>query len=202
MKTLSVVPIQHPVIILAAGLSERMGRSKAFLKWDKHTTFLKKIIQEYSSFGSGKVIVVVNQNGYSQILSDFPAISEYSNIIINPNPEKGRMGSIKLGIKELPANSACYIQNIDNPFVTGEVLNAMNNLIKPDAYVVPTYAEKGGHPVLVSSEIIKEISLIENPDYDLRKILNNFKRIEVKTNDERILVNINTLSDYQKYIKV
>jgi len=197
MKTLSVVPIPHPVIILAAGLSERMGRSKAFLKWDKNTTFLEKIIQEYSSFGSGKVIVV----GYRQILSDFLAITEYSNIIINPNPEKGRMGSIKLGIKELPINSACYIQNIDNPFVTGEVLNAMNNFIKPDAYVVPMYAEKGGHPVLVSPEIIKEISLIDDPDYDLRKILNDFKRMEVKTNDEKILLNINTLSDYQKYFK-
>ena len=42
MTTNSIIKVQNSVIILAAGLSERMGQPKAFMKWNKHITFLEK----------------------------------------------------------------------------------------------------------------------------------------------------------------
>jgi len=201
MTTHSIIKVQNPVIILAAGLSERMGQPKAFMKWNKHITFLEKIVNEYASFCSTQIVLVLNNVGYKQVLSSFSAIEKKSKIVLNPNPEKGKMGSLKLGIKSIQPNTACFVQNVDNPFTTHETLNAMNDLVKPDAYVVPVYKGKGGHPVLLGSEILKNISLIEESDFNLRNYLNDYERIEVISNDDKTIVNINTLNDYQKYFK-
>jgi len=247
MTTNSIIKVQNSVIILAAGLSERMGQPKAFMKWNKHITFLEKLVNEYASFCSTQIVLVLNNVGYKQVLSSFPAIEKKCKIVLNPNPEKGKMGSLKLGIKSIQPNTACFVQNVDNPFTTHETLNAMNDLVKPDAYVVPVYIPirnrfekipigitrsiqlpdppdlrywtvrcgtacvcktdkneykgKSGHPVLLGSEILKNISLIEKSDFNLRNYLNDYKRIEVISNDDKTIVNINTLNDYQKYFK-
>jgi molybdenum cofactor cytidylyltransferase len=199
METHSFVPVKLPVIILAAGLSARMGQPKAFLKWDRHTTFLEKIIKEYFSFESEQLILVMNQEGYQHVLLEHPDIAEYSEIIINPHPDNGRLSSLKIGINDLPQGTACFIQNVDNPFVTAELLDSMNDLANPDAYVVPVFEGKGGHPVLLGSAIVEFISTIEESELDLHLILQNFKRIEVKTDNSQILININTEEDYKKY---
>lgn len=199
METHSFVPVELPVIILAAGLSERMGQAKAFLKWDKHTTFIEKIIQEYYSFEAGQVITVLNSDGYQHMLKEHPDIAEYSEIIINNDPEKGRLSSLKIGIKDLPQNTHCFIQNVDNPFVTSEILDAMDHLVDSDSYVVPVYDGHGGHPVLLGSSIIEYISQLDDTDQDLRMILQKFKRLEAQTENPKILININTKEDYKKY---
>ena len=201
MTTQSIVKVHNPVIVLAAGLSERMGHPKAFMMWNNHITFLEKLVNEYTSFCSTQIVLVLNENGYEQVLSSFSTIEKKCKIILNPNPEKGKMGSLKLGIKYIPPNAACFVQNVDNPFTTRKTLKAMNDLVKPDAYVVPVYNGKGGHPVLLGSEILKNISLIEESDFNLRNYLNDYERIEVISNDDKTIVNINTLNDYQKYFK-
>ena len=201
MKDNSNKSKEIPVIILAAGLSSRMGVLKPFLKWDKQTTFLEKIILEYKLNSINEIVVVLNNEGYKQIKNEIPGIVNSINIIINETPEKGRMSSLKLGLKNLSMPTSCFIQNVDNPFVTKELLNTMNIITEPDTYIVPVYQGKGGHPILLGKEIINNISLIDDSISDLRILLKNFKRIEVETNDKNILVNINTLSDYQKYFE-
>jgi len=192
---------KQAVIILAAGMSSRMGVLKPFLKWDKHTTFLEKIISEYKLININEIIVVINNEVYKQIKKEIPENIESVNIIINGTPEKGRMSSLKLGIQNFSKPTPCFIQNVDNPFVTAGLLTSLNHVIEPDNYIVPVYQGKGGHPVLLGTGIINNISLFEDPYSDLRKLLKNFKRIEVETDDKNILVNINTLNDYQKYFK-
>ncbi|MGD0711673.1 MAG: NTP transferase domain-containing protein [Bacteroidales bacterium] len=201
MKEHQNSPEQLPVIILAAGLSSRMGVPKPFLKWDKHITFLEKIAATYSSFEAGQINIVLNSEGYKYIRNNIPQIAEYSEIIINKHPERGRFSSLKLGLQNIYANTACYIQNTDNPFVTEELLGLMDNLTKPDTYVVPVYKGKGGHPILVGAEIIKSLLLLDNTDYDLRELLNAYKKTETETTDMNILVNINSKEDYHNYFK-
>jgi molybdenum cofactor cytidylyltransferase len=199
METHTIARVKFPVIILAAGLSARMGHSKAFLKWDKHATFLEKIIKEYSDFASGQVIVILNQDGYQQLLTENLAVEDYCKIIINPHPERGRLSSIKLGVSELNKKTACYVQNVDNPFVSADLLDAMNNLVENDAYVVPVFEGKGGHPVLMGASVIDSVAEIQEDDVALHLILQKFKRIELETKDDQILVNINTEEDYKNY---
>lgn len=201
MKEHQNSPKQLPVIILAAGLSSRMGVPKPFLKWDKHISLLEKIVATYSSFEAGQINIVLNPEGYKYVQHNIPQVAEYAEIIINEHPERGRFSSLKLGLQNIYDNTACYIQNTDNPFVTEELLGLMDNLTEPDTYIVPVYKGKGGHPILIGSEIIKHLLSLDDADHDLKVLLNSFKKREVETEDKNILVNINSQEDYHNYFK-
>ena len=64
---------------------------------------------------------------------------------------------------------------------------------------MPVYLSKGGHPVLISSEIIRYIKETEDIA-NLRNLLNRFERREVKVDRTDVLVNINTPEDYDLYV--
>ena len=180
MKECSNNSGQLPVIILAAGLSGRMGFPKPFLKWDAKSTFLEKIIAEYFSFGSREIIVVMNNEGYFRVKNEMPQIEKFAKIVINKEPEKGRFRSVQLGLTAIVKRQPCFIQNIDNPFVKFNLLAGMSKHTEPHSYVVPVYEGKGGHPILLSLEITNYILSMDEEDRDLRKLLNKFKR---KNND-------------------
>jgi CTP:molybdopterin cytidylyltransferase MocA len=174
-----------PVIILAAGLSERMGIQKPFLKWDGKISFLEKIISEYRFFHAKEMIVVLNFEGFRQLQKEIPGLENTLKIIINPNPEKGRMLSLKLGLKNLCESNCCFIQNTDNPFVDGFLLNSLNKIPAGDEYIIPVSNGKGGHPVLIGQKIINDILSVKENDFDLGKMLKNYKRREFHTKTRR-----------------
>jgi molybdenum cofactor cytidylyltransferase len=202
MKEHSDNPGQFPVIILAAGLSGRMGFPKPFLKWDAKRTFLEKIIAEYISVRSREIIVVMNNEGYCKVKNEMPQIESRmlgTKIVVNTEPEKGRFRSVKLGLAAIAEIQSCFIQNIDNPFVNFSLLAGLNTQAESHSYVVPVYEGRGGHPILLGTEIIKYILSLNEADLDLRELLNKFKRTEVETNNKNILININSMEEYRKY---
>lgn len=189
-------PINLPVVILAAGLSGRMGVLKPFLKWDNKTTFIEKIISEYIRIGTENIIVVVNSRVHEQINNDLPQLYEWVRIIVNPEPEKGKFHSLRLGLNELVNPDYCFIQNIDNPFIDEVLLGGMAELRVSDGYVVPCCHGKTGHPMLAGKQLIDYIQTMDIKDYNLRLLLNPFRRIFFETENKQVLININSEDDY------
>jgi hypothetical protein len=54
---------------------------------------------------------------------------------------------------------------------------------------------------LVSNAVIKHILSLVNNEKTLKEVLKGFDKRTVETDDERILININTMDDYEKYIQ-
>ena len=188
----------YSVIILAAGLSKRMGTPKFNLSFDKKNNFLTHIIYKYNDFNCNKIIVILNNEG-TEILQQYPInYPEKTTIIENKFPEKGRFHSIKLGIEKAIDNCPVFIHNIDNPFVNHTVLKKMLTYYNPD-YTVPVFSGKGGHPVLLSRHICMDILHQERDDIILSDFLKKYNKIKVEVEDDKILVNINTKDDYNKY---
>jgi molybdenum cofactor cytidylyltransferase len=185
-----------PAVILAAGLSERMGSMKPLLMFGGKQTFLDRIVQRFREYGSKEIIIVVNKEVQKKISKGF---SEEMKIILNENPTTGRMDSLKLGIGALKDKTGCFIHNADNPFINPDMLEAMINKFEDGSYIVPVVNGKGGHPVLISSKIIKQITIDKVKHEDFRLILSGFKRINLETQDEKVLCNINTLEDFRRY---
>ena len=188
------------VIILAAGNSERMKRPKPFLPFDEKRNFLDKITDTYISAGIKDLILVISpaiEDKVRRILKE-----KYSGkpveIVVNSFPEKGRFFSLQLGL-EKKSSSFCFIQNIDNPFVTEELLTKMINVKRQGTYVVPVYKNQKGHPVLISAEVMNHCRSLKGYDFNIRTELKNFKEIKPDCNDKNILANINTTVQYQKY---
>lgn len=186
-------------MILAAGYSGRMGMPKAFLPFDAARTFLEKIVSEYLTFGCAPVAVVLNEE--SMRLYEKMPLQHKGNItaILNPAPEKERFFSLQTGLKALKPSGKVFLHNVDNPFLTQEILQVLATGSKENNYVVPTYHHEAGHPVLLSQEIVK--ALIETPDYNqnLRVFLESYTQISVPVNDANILANINSPEEYKKY---
>ena len=184
-------------IMLSGGMSVRMNSPKALLKFNEDITFLQHLINVYKKVCIAKIIVVKNINIE---INEKIFYETNAQIINNYFPERGRLYSIQLGLKPYPDAAFCYIQNIDNPFITAELLNDLW-LAKDNAeYITPQYNEKGGHPVLISKTIIDNLLTVTEYDHTLQNVLKPYTRYRLTTNDDNCLMNINTPGDYEKYI--
>lgn len=181
-------------LIPAAGLSGRMGIPKALLRHGCGSSFARYMLNCYGIFGCDPVVLVINHQ-----LSDTEITSGKHLTILNPNPQWGRTHSIRLGLKAIPPATPCFVHNVDNPYLTPEMLDAMLALVTPKDYVVPVFKGKGGHPVLLGATVADAIRDCAEPS-DFRSLLSSWPRKEVGWNDDRILLNINTPDDYRQMI--
>ena len=142
------------VIILAAGNSSRMGKTKFLLKFDNKKNFLEKIVEEYIGFGCRNIILVLNQKGFKLLEKSNIKIDKNITTIINKYPEKERFYSIHIACKALKNTDYAFIQNADNPLINKALLNKLTNNILDFDIIVPAYKKKGGHPILISKKVI------------------------------------------------
>jgi molybdenum cofactor cytidylyltransferase len=172
-----------------------MGTDKALLDYGNGFSFAEHLIKSYSGYGAQPVVMVVNT---MLDLSGFDT-SQF-DAVLNEHTDWGRSYSIVLGAGRVPKENSCFLHNIDNPFSGNELLNLLLEGNKSDSYVVPVFQGRGGHPVLLGNRIVEYLqNLDEVPDF--REVLKQFNRIEVPFGDERILWNINTPAEYERFIK-
>jgi CTP:molybdopterin cytidylyltransferase MocA len=182
-------------IILSGGLSARMKKHKALLRFSAQQNFMQHIIEEYHNAGITNIVVVKNIDINSDELQiELPEVS----IVDNPSPEKGRLYSIQLGLKKSTGAEHYFIQNIDNPFVTSDLINNLFAVKASADYVAPQFQNMGGHPILISSVIAKEILSLKEYNKTLRDVLKGFTCRKLHADNEHCILNINLPSDYEK----
>lgn len=186
------------VIILAGGNSSRMKFPKAYLMLEGKT-FVEKIADEYIAAGFEQIIMVLNTVfSTGEWSGKFKNIPGHIHIIRNYFPDKGRLYSIQAGLVNETSAEFCFIQNIDNPFISSTVINTLWNNKSVESSVIPVFKGKGGHPVLIPSKIINTLKTSKPENSTLKDILDMFPRTYVETNEKDILLNINTPEDYNK----
>ena len=186
-------------VILAAGNSIRMGKPKPLLRFNEKQNFLERIVSVYGSAGIKEIVVVTNAEVLDRIrVSVSPSFKE-SRFVLNSQPELGRFYSIKLGIELVKKNTMVFLQNIDNPFITQEIIADLKNQIGTSDYAVPEFEGRPGHPVLLSKKMVDALSAQENYDVNFRDFLKLYRGKTVPANDPGIMVNINTPEDYSKH---
>jgi len=170
---------------------------KALLAFDAQHNFLQHIIFAYKAAGIDDIVVVKNH-----AIEIDEKIRDYGRVkfVENPRPELGRLFSLKLGIAALKDKFHCFIQNIDNPFVSSDLIRSLIGVKYHGDYIVPCYRQKGGHPILVSETILHTLLSATTYEQTLRDLLLPFIRQNLDVNDERCLWNINTPEDYEKYV--
>ncbi|MBI9069395.1 MAG: NTP transferase domain-containing protein [Salinivirgaceae bacterium] len=193
---MSINYTKHAVVILSAGFSARMGYHKALLKFNNELNFIEKITATYINTGITSISLVVNSELYHYLLNK-PFKQQHLVILIeNKTPEKGRLHSLKLGIQQFK-NQAVFIQNIDNPFVTQNLLKTLSQQLLENSFVNPSYKGKGGHPILLDKNVAQAI--LSSKSETLKEALSDFHKIKVEVADANILVNINSKEDYREY---
>lgn len=187
------------VVILSGGNSQRMNFPKCFLPF-KNKTLIEFIVDTYSNASIKNIIVVLNSNFINIQFADIiEKVKKKAVIVVNNKPELGRMFSIKAGLKKIKENDFCFIQNIDNPAISVELIKKIIKAANPDSYISPVYKGKSGHPVLLSKVIINKILFDTDNDITLKEILYSFNKIEIDSGSLNVIENVNSPEDWEKF---
>lgn len=152
-------------LILAAGLSTRMGQSKPLTKF-LNKNLIDQTIKTMYDAGIGNIKVVT---GYEQERVESYLRTNYSADCIytiwNPNYENGSiLTSIKTGLPKLKDFDYVFIQLVDLPCILPETYLKLweTMLASGKKAVIPTVDERRGHPVLIDMSLLPEILFYEN----------------------------------------
>ncbi len=135
-------------VVLAAGLSTRMGENKVLLPWRDGRPIVAHVAALFAEAGVDPVIVVTGRDAAEvrAALADLPA-----RCVHNPDYASGEMlSSVKVGLGALPdALAATFIQPADMPCVPQAVIGALAAAHEPGWNVAPRFEGQRGHPVLL-----------------------------------------------------
>ena len=143
-------------LILAAGLSRRMGRPKLLLPVAGRPV-IRWSVERMLESGVARVIVVAGHEraGIEAALAGLPV-----HVVANPAPEAGQGRSIAVGVAALPADADAVLIGLgDQPGVPGEVVRGLvDALRRPGALIAaPVYREGRGNPVLFDRRVFPEL---------------------------------------------
>ncbi len=195
--------IQRPVaaVVLAAGLSTRMGQSKVMLPWADGRTIIEHIIDQLVKSRIDHIVVVTGHQAKEVKALLKPLDIE---VVYNRQYKSGEMlSSINAGLNALPGHiAAALIVPGDlprlQPRVLYQVLSAYAEGEGPD-FVVPGYGSQPGYPVLVSRRFWGEIQQLA-PHASWQQVIDTHpERVYTfDTGSDSVLCDVNTPQDYRE----
>jgi molybdenum cofactor cytidylyltransferase len=156
-------------VVLAAGLSSRMGVQKLLLPFGGKTV-IGHIVDQLLASTIGDVHVVVGHQA-DRILQELSG--RVISIVKNSNYETGMLSSVRCGLRNLPEECRAVMVVLgDQPSITTELIDQMlqSFATTEKSILVPLHKGKRGHPILFSSHYRDEI-LTHYEDVGLRGLL-------------------------------
>ncbi len=189
-------------IVLAAGESRRMGRTKQLLPLEGK--FLLQGALDSLQDSEVDDIVLVLGHEAERIRREVHA--PRAKIVVNPDYPSGMTSSIRHGLAAVDKTAdAFFITLGDLPGIRPAVYNRMikefERVHPTKSIIIPVYHAQRGHPVLFSMKY-REETLCLSGDVGLREILlkhpEDILPIEVDT--DAILTDIDTPEQYREYV--
>ncbi len=146
-----------PAIILAAGLSSRMGRSKALLPTGPDgPTFVRHLSANLLAGGVADVLVVgrPDDDGLrAEVEGGGPGV----RFVVNAHAENGQLSSAIAGLNaaDRPGVHAVMVTPVDTPLIQPTTVRALLTIFATHRppIVRATYRGRHGHPVIFGREV-------------------------------------------------
>lgn len=189
-------------ILLAAGLSSRMGQPKLLLPWGK-TTVLGQVVSTFAAAGLEDLVVVTGaaheqiEGVVTELSNNFPVRAVY-----NSGYAEGEMlSSIQVGLAAQNSHIlAALICLGDQPQLIEETVRGIcSAFIRTKApLVIPSFQNRRGHPWLAARPLWS--SLLALPaSTTAREFLNTYTgQVEYVIADRTILQDLDTPADYAR----
>jgi len=188
-------------VILAAGLSSRMGRNKLVAEVDGKP--LVRHVAEAALASGAHPVVVVTGSDATALETALAGVAVTT--VRNPDFQKGLSASLICGLNAVPddCNGAVVLLG-DMPGISAPVIDKLIAAFSPEedrAICVATFEGKRGNPVLWSRQFFADIRKLEGDVGARALILENADLVcEVEADDESPLLDIDTpaaLAAYQ-----
>ncbi|MHC4741578.1 MAG: nucleotidyltransferase family protein [Planctomycetota bacterium] len=185
-------------IVLAAGMSRRMGVQKLLLPFDEKTV-IGRIVDELAGATVDKIHVVVGCEG-ERVVEELSGRKVL--IVENPDYEEGMLSSVRAGIRSLPEECECVLVALgDQPAITSELVDELVKAFveTEKGILTPLYNGKRGHPLLFSQCYCDEV-LECYDDIGLRGLLHAHPEdvFELSVSSSAVLSDIDYPEDYRR----
>jgi molybdenum cofactor cytidylyltransferase len=185
-------------VVLAAGLSRRMGVQKLLLPFSGKTVIAHIVDQLLASTVDEIHVVAGHQAERISAELSGRALS----VVKNPDYKSGMLSSVRQGLASLPEKCRAVMVVLgDQPSVTTELVDKMLQAFAATekSILVPLYEGKRGHPILFCSLYRDEI-LTHYDDVGLRGLLHSHPGdiYELTVSDASVLCDMDYPEDYRR----
>ena len=188
-----------PILLLAAGGSERMGQAKQLLPWGKSTLIEHQIRVLLNTGHPVFVVLGCRSEQIQHIVESFPV-----QIVINEEWEKGMGTSIATGVKYVlqspsPADGILVVL-VDQPLVPLAHYQRMLDTFQPgQERILASRSEGGieGVPALFDAKYFRELAGLKGAG-GARKIIRAHDAKVVHLDCEEMGEDLDTPEDYQR----
>ena len=200
-------------VLLAAGVSRRMGTLKALLDWHGRPLIMHQATALREA-GADEVVIVLGHRGdeLQARIGSNRDIYEAGQIRCVPNPDyaAGKTTSIIAGLRAIDGGAGergtILLLNVDQPrsaSIIKRVLEShhLNNDRAGNGRLItiPTCGGKGGHPIAVSRVLLPELLAIDEATQGMRAVAlrhrESTQRVELGL--EELLWDVNTPEQYR-----
>ncbi|MFN2196871.1 MAG: NTP transferase domain-containing protein [Anaerolineales bacterium] len=184
-------------IVLAAGMSRRMGRPKLILPWGSKT-IIEHVVATLRQAGIGEIVVVLGSN-HAQVANCLQ--DDQVRLVHNPDfASTDMLESFQAGLRSLGAEfSAALVCLGDQPQIEVEVVKRLVNEYNATraGIVIPSYNNHRGHPWIVDRQYWPEVLTLPQ-GATLRLFLERHREAidYVLVNTQSILQDLDTPADY------
>ncbi len=186
-------------IVLAGGLSSRMGQPKVLLPWDNRPV-LNTILGRLRNLRLDDTVVVT---GHAADRVRTAAMSDGVRCVHNPQYDTGEMlSSLQTGLRALgPQIAACLVVLGDQPQMEARVVSEVLTVYAEGrgTIIAPSYQHRRGHPILIDRAFWQEILELP-PGGAPRDVINahadTTAYVDVPT--DSVLRDIDTPEDYAR----
>lgn len=186
------------LVILAAGSSSRMGQCKQLLAWSSSTLLEHCICQANASLATD-VFIVLGSNK-EEILNKIKLTQ--SQLIDNPNWEKGLSSSIVIACQELKNKNydSLMFTLADQAHIDSLFLNSMigKSIQNPQSIVASSYPKSLGVPAIFPAKFYQQLIQLEG-EYGAKTLINANLEHCVSIQAKEKLIDIDTIEDYKRY---
>ena len=186
-------------VVLAAGLSRRMGQPKMVLPWGNRTV-IGNVVGTLQTAGVQLITVVT---GGTASLVEIALASYLVTTVFNPNYSNGDMlFSIQTGVASLPADvQAALVVLGDQPQIEVKTVRDMIDLYLQEKplMIVPSFNMRRGHPWLIEKSLWPDIKKLAPPATMRDFIYQHNKLIRyLEVESPSVLNDLDTPEDYEK----
>lgn len=166
-------------ILLAAGLSSRMGRPKQLLDWGGRP-MIRHVAEQALASRLAAVLVVLGAHAVAaRAALPVGADPARLQVVENPDYAGGQATSLRAGLAALPADAhAALVLLVDQPLVTPALINRIcaafpgGDPTTPYA-LIPRYRGQRGNPVLLGRAFFPLLQQLEG-DQGARYVLQHY----------------------------
>jgi CTP:molybdopterin cytidylyltransferase MocA len=192
-------------VILAAGRSIRMGRSKALLLAPDGQTFVARLAGALHRGGVGTLFVVGRPDDQPLRL-EVEAHAAHARWIENPDADSGgQLSSLLTGLRKAdrPGIRAVVVVPVDAPMIAAETVAMLLSVFTSThaPIVRARYRGRNGHPVVFSRAMFDELRRAD-PSLGAKAVLRAHRDaiVEVDVDDPGVAGDVDTPEEYQQLV--